>query len=186
MQSIQKMKLETKILIFFLILNFHSFLGLAQEIEIKTPTIEFDFSTIEKFRKTKLNNQIINDYDSVFSSTEVKELSDILYKYHIKTTRQIVVVTIDNIKPYSDIQKMATDLGKYWSVGSADKNNGLIILLCKPERKIGIATGSGTELVLTNKICKNIIENVMIPYFKKGDYYNGIKNGTIELINKWE
>lgn len=103
------MKIETKIIIFLLTLNLFYFKGIAHETEIKT---EFDFSKIEKIKETKQKGQIINDYDNIFNSTQIKELSDILYDYNIKTTRQIVVVIIENIKPYSNIQKFTTDLGK--------------------------------------------------------------------------
>ncbi|SDX59040.1 uncharacterized protein SAMN05216556_1592 [Aequorivita viscosa] len=81
---------------------------------------------------------------------------------------------------------MATDLGKYWGVGTAEKDNGLIILLCKPCQKIGIATGFGTELILTDQICKNVIDQTIIPEFKNGKFYDGIKNGVAELIEKWK
>ena len=180
------MKIGTKILILFLTLNLLSCKGSAQETETKKPIPEFDFSTIEKFRETKLKGQIINDYDSIFSPSERKELSDIIYDYNIETTRQIVVVTIDSISPYSDIQKFATDLGNYWGVGDAEKNNGLTIVMCNPCRKIGIATGTGTELILTNEICKKVIDQTIIPEFKEGNFYDGIKNGVVELIEKWK
>ena len=179
------MKIGTKILILFLTLNLLCCKGTAQETEIKKTTTEFDFSTVKKFRETKLNGLIINDYDSIFSPSQRKELSDILYDYNIETTRQIVVVTIDNIKPYSDIRKFTTDLGKYWGVGTAEKDNGLIILLCKPCGQIQISTGYGTERILTDEICKQVIDRTIIPEFKNGEYYSGIKNGVTELIEKW-
>lgn len=185
MYTIPEMKIGTKILILLLTLNLLSCKGTTQETDIKQST-KFDFSTVEKFRETKIKGQIINDYDSIFSPSQIKELSDIIYDYNIETTRQIVVVTIDSIEPYTDIQKMATDLGKYWRVGTAEKNNGLIILLCKPCKKIGIATGTGTELILTDEICKNVIDQTIIPEFKNGDFYSGIKEGVTELIKKWE
>ncbi len=177
------MKIGTKIIIFFLILKLFSCRGIAQETEMKN---EFDFSKIEKIKESKQKGQIINDYDNIFNSTQTKELSNIIYDYNIKTTRQIVVVTIDSIKPYSDIQKFTTDLGKYWRVGTAEKDNGLIILLCKPCGQIQIATGDGTKLILTDEICKKVIEEKIIPEFKNGEFYSGIKKGVLELIEKWE
>ena len=177
------MKIGTKIIIFFLTLNLFSCKGIAQETEMKT---EFDFSKIEKIKESKLKGQIINDYDNIFNSTQTKELSDILYDYNVKTTKQIVVVTIDSIKPYSDIQKFTTDLGKYWGVGTAEKDNGLIILLCKPCGQIQISTGDETKLILTDEICKKVIEEKIIPEFKNGEFYSGIKKGVLELIEKWE
>ena len=52
--------------------------------------------------------------------------------------------------------------------------------------KNGIATGTGTELILTDEICKNVIDLTIIPEFKNGNFYDGIKNGLIELIKKWK
>ena len=179
------MRIGPKIPILFLTLNLLSCKGSAQETETRKPIPEFDFSTVEKFRESKLKGLIVNDYDSIFSPTQRKELSGIIYNYNMETTRQIVVVTIDSISPYSNIQKYATDLSNYWGVGNAEKNNGLTIVVCNPCRQIGIATGLGTELILTDEICKKVIEKTIIPEFKNGNFYVGIKKGVIELIEKW-
>ena len=76
--------------------------------------------------------------------------------------------------------------GQNWGVGTAEKNNGLTIVVCNPCKQIGIATGTGTELILTDEICKKVIEEKIIPEFKNGEFYNGIKKGVIELIEKWK
>ncbi len=179
------MRIGTKILILCLTFTLISCKGTTQESEAKNLTAKFDFSKIEKFRDTKIKGQIVNDYDSIFNPEQRKELSNLIYDYSIKTTRQIVVATIDNISPYSNIQKFATDLANYWGVGTAKKNNGLTIVVCNPCRQIGIATGTGTEQILTNEICKEVIENTIIPEFKKGNFYDGIKKSVTELIKKW-
>ena len=70
-------------------------------------------------------------------------------------------------------------------VGQAEKNNGLVLLVCKPCQQVTIATGNGTKKVLTDDICQNVINEKIIPEFKKGDFYNGIKKGVEELIEKW-
>lgn len=179
------MKIGTKILILFLTLNLLSCKGSAQETETKKPTPEFDFSEMEKSNFPKPIG-IINDYGQIFTESQRTELTKILYDYDIETTRQIVVVTIDSIKPYNNIQKYATDLGNNWGVGTAEKDNGLTIVVCNPCRQIGIATGSGTEKILTDEICKNVIDQTIIPEFKNGNFYDGIKKGVVELIEKWK
>ena len=142
---------------------------------------ESDFNT--KFPRS---TGIINDFSRVFTASQRNELSKILYDYDIKTTRQIVVVTVDSISPYKDIQKFGTDLANEWGVGSLEKNNGLVIVLCNPIKQVGIATGTGTELILTDEICKRVIDHIMVPEFKNGSYYNGIKKGVTELMVAWE
>lgn len=128
---------------------------------------------------------IINDFGKIFTEEQRTKLSKTLYDYEIKTTKQIIVVTVDSIKPYTNIQKYATDLGNHWGVGSAKTNNGLVIAVCKPCKKIGIATGKGTELVLTDSICTQVIDKTIIPQFKNEQYYTGIEKGIIELIEQW-
>lgn len=177
------MKIGTKILILFLTLNLLSCKGSAQET--KEPKTEIDFSETIKSTFPKPIG-IINDYGKVFSELQRTELSKVIYDYNIETTRQIVVVTIDSIKPYQNIQKYAVDLGNEWGIGNAEKNNGLTIVVCNPCRQIGIATGTGTELILTDEICKNVIDQTIIPEFKNGKFYGGIKNGVAELIKKWK
>ncbi|WP_405399201.1 TPM domain-containing protein [Maribacter sp. Asnod2-G09] len=177
------MKIATTIFILFLTINFLSCKGNAREWETTEKKIE-----ISKTTKGTLPESIgiINDYGIVFTEPQRAELSKILYDYDIETTRQIVVVTIDSIKPYDNIHRYATDLGQNWGVGTAEKNNGLTIVLCKPCRQIGIATGYGTELVLTDEICKNVIEEKIIPEFKNDEFYLGIKKGVLALIEKWK
>jgi len=179
------MKIGTKILILFLTLNLLSCKGSAQETETKKSTSEFDISEIGKSTFPKPLG-IINDYGKLFTESQRTELTKVLYDYDIETTRQIVIMTIDSIKPYQNIQRYATDLGNLWGVGTSEKNNGLTIVLCKPCRQIGIATGIGTELILTDEICKKVIEKTIIPEFKNEDVYSGIRKGVTELIAKWK
>lgn len=174
-------KKKPLIFLFFIALtNLGTYSGVAQKT-----SATFDFSTVKKFKDTKLNGTIINDYDSIFTTKQHQELSNLLYDYHSKITRQVVVVTIDTMKPYTHLQKFGTDLGNYWGVGS-QKNNGLIILVCVPYRQVSIVTGLATEKILTDRICKLTIQNIIIPEFKKGKFYEGVSKGIKALIHKWD
>lgn len=179
------MKNTIKIFVLFAILSFLHFDATAQEKNAQKPKTEFDLSSIDQFRETKRLGRMVSDFNNVFSSSQINELGKILQDYEIRTTRQIVVVTVDNIDPYKDIQEMATALGDYWGVGMKGKDNGLVILFCKPCRQVGIATGKGTELILTDDISKEVIDQVMIPEFRNGKFYQGIKKGTLALMDKW-
>ena len=48
-------------------------------------------------------------------------MEKILSDYAQKTTNKIVVVTVENIEPYTDIRDYATNLGNFWGVGTAEK-----------------------------------------------------------------
>jgi uncharacterized protein len=70
---------------------------------------------------------------------------------------------------------------KVWKFGSAEKNNGLLILLSNKDRKIRISTGKGLEDVLPNEQCSRILEKITIPKMKQTKYYEAL-NETIEEI----
>jgi uncharacterized protein len=94
-------------------------------------------------------------------------------------------ILIDNGYIYNDIVKFATDIGNTWGVGEYEKDNGIVVLICKPCRNIGIAVGTGIEDVLTDEICKEIIQKTMIPEFKTDNFYEGTFNGITALIEKF-
>ena len=83
------------------------------------------------------------------------------------------------------IQMYATRLGQQLGVGKKDKNNGLLILIAPNDRQVSIATGYGTEKILTDYICKVIIDSTMIPKFKNQDYYGGVNSALDSIIAKW-
>jgi hypothetical protein len=68
--------------------------------------------------------------------------------------------------------------------GKKDKNNGIAIVFGLKIRQISIQVGKGLENKLKDDEAKNIIDNVIIPEFKKGDSFAGIKKGLIAIINK--
>ena len=180
----ENMKSKKLLFVLILTLSLISCKGSSQEPAINNQDSELDFSEVES-RNFPKPVGIINDYGQIFTEMQRTELSKLLYDYDIETTRQIVIVTVDSITPYDDIQKYATDLGNTWGVGAAEENNGLTIVICNPCRQIGIATGLGTELTLTDEICSEVIQNIIIPEFKNGKYYEGITKGVTELIEKW-
>jgi len=148
-----------------------------------TSTSDFMLNPNSKFPNS---TGIVNDHSRILTANQRNELSKTLHHYDVKTTREIVIVTIDSIIPYTDIQEYTTDLGNEWGIGKTEKDNGLIMVICKPCRKLAIATGHGTEKVLTDQICKSVIDNTMVPEFKNDKYYDGIKKGITELIEEWK
>jgi uncharacterized protein len=179
------MKIKPSFLIICLGFLFLSSYGKSQENEVKIPMPEFEELDI---KSKSFPNPIgyVNDFEGIFTDSQRNELSKTLENYNFETTRQLVVVIIDSIHPYDSIQEYATDLGNAWGIGTAETHNGLVVVVCMSCSQIGIATGLGTQLILTDEICKDIIEKTIIPDFKTGAYYKGVQNGITELIKKWK
>ena len=62
----------------------------------------------------------------------------------------------------------------------------LLIVVFKEHHKVRISTGLGTEKVLTDEICKHIIDEEIIPHFKKEEYFEGIRDAINKSIELWK
>lgn len=129
----------------------------------------------------------VNDFALVLDSLSQASLETKLNDFEKQTTNQIVIVTLNSDRlTEENFDKYALDLSNYWKIGTKEKNNGLTIVLSPKLRKIRISTGLGTEKVLTDEICENIVQTVIIPEFKDGNYFEGLDKATDEFIKLWK
>ncbi|MDR1680066.1 MAG: TPM domain-containing protein [Prevotellaceae bacterium] len=119
--------------------------------------------------------RLVNDFAGIFTPNQVQELEQFLVMADDSTSNQLCVVTIGNLNGM-DISQFATELGQKWGVGG-EKNNGIVILIKpKTERERGeafIAVSYGLEGVIPDIIANRVVDELMIPQFRKNDYYGG-------------
>jgi len=109
------------------------------------------------------------------------EVIDIYPAYNDTTSTQIVVITVNSLQG-NDVAIYATELAHKWGIGQADKDNGILILASKDDRKITIRTGYGVEHLLTDALSRRIIENIITPEFKQGNFYGGFDKATSVIM----
>lgn len=119
----------------------------------------------------------VYDYVNLLSPAEKSNLEQKLIKYSDTTSTQIVVAVIASTNG-ENINYLGAQWIKAWGIGQAKIDNGVLIILAKDDRKIGINTGYGVEHLLTDAMSKRIIENEIIPYFKQDDYPGGLNKGV--------
>jgi uncharacterized protein len=122
----------------------------------------------------------VYDYVGLLNRGEKQNLENDLIRYSDSTSTQIVVAIIASTKG-ENINYLAANWGEKWGIGDAEKDNGILILLAKNDRKIAISTGRGTEHLLTDAMSKRVIERQIIPYFKQNDYYSGLNAGVLAI-----
>jgi uncharacterized protein len=136
----------------------------------------FAFSQFTVPKKPDFQTSVY-DYANVLSANEKAQLEEKLIKYSDSTTTQIVFISTETINN-EDIGILTPRWAQEWGIGDAKKDNGILILLAKQERKIYIAPGYGVEDRLVAGINGEIIRNIIIPEFKAGSFYNGLDKGA--------
>jgi len=121
------------------------------------------------------------DNASILSADTRARLTGILARLEQKTGDQVVVATLKSLQGYA-IEDYGYQLGRAWGIGQKGKNNGAILVVAPNERRVRIEVGYGLEGTLTDAASKLIIEDVVIPQFRAGNYDAGVQAGTIELV----
>ncbi len=126
--------------------------------------------------------RLVNDFAGMLSADEVAALEQKVVDYDDSTSTQIAIVIVNNLDG-DEAGNYAFKLGDKWGIGRAQKSNGMLILISKEDRKAFIATGKGMEGAITDIHCDRIVENIIVPNFKNGNYYEGL-NGAVDAIIK--
>lgn len=126
-----------------------------------------------------------SDYEHIFTKAQTDSLNFIMASFEAETTNEIAVVTIDsNSVIKEEFDSLIIALGNRWRVGKKGKNNGIVIGLSKGHRRIRISNGYGIETKLSDEETKRIIDSTILPYFKKDDYFEGVRQGLLAIMQQ--
>ncbi|WP_200821165.1 YgcG family protein [Oceanicoccus sp. KOV_DT_Chl] len=128
----------------------------------------------------KLTGRVVDQANYLSSDAEV-QLTQQLQAHENASSNQLVVVTLADLQGYS-IEEFSYQLGREWGIGQKDKNNGVLLIVAKAERKVRIEVGYGLEGELTDAISANIINSIILPAFKQRQFQSGIVDGTSAVI----
>ena len=124
----------------------------------------------------------ITDNAQILSPETLRLLTERLKEHEDRTTNQIAVLTVPTIHGES-IEEYAVDVFEEWKLGQKEKDNGILIVVIPNDRRMRIEVGYGLEPTLTDGMAGQIIQSIMTPRFKDGDFDGGITDGVNAVIN---
>ena len=124
----------------------------------------------------------INDFANLIKPEDFQKLNALFVALEQKTSAEIVVVTLKTTKPYN-IQDYSVRLWDKWKIGKAGKDNGVLLLVAIEDKQGWITTGYGLEGAIPDAEASKVYRNVIVPYFKKGEFSKGILAGSIALVD---
>lgn len=128
----------------------------------------------------KLTGRVV-DSAGMLSSAARQRLDSALSGHERASTNQLVVVTLADLQGY-DIETYGHQLGRHWKIGRKGADNGVLLIVAKQERKVRIEVGYGLEGQLTDAISANIIQSIILPTFKRGQFEHGIEAGATAIV----
>jgi len=148
----------------------------------------FSLSSFSQFPKPKNPPRLYNNFSSVklLSDSQEKELEELLVKFEQETSNEIAIIIVDDLKGFEP-WNYAARIGEEWGVGKEKEDNG-IVLLIKPTKKNGkrevfISVGRGLTGAVPSGTTFEIVNNEILPNFKKENYFQGLKQ-AIDVLSK--
>jgi len=124
----------------------------------------------------------VNDYAGMISPTHRDRLEEELKAFEQSDSTQLVILTVPSLEGEA-LETFSIRVGETWKIGQKNKDNGIIVVVSKQERKIRIEVGRGLEGRLTDLLAGRIIDLVITPRFKRGDFDGGFQAGISALID---
>ncbi len=118
-------------------------------------------------------DQRVNDYTNTLSYAEWRSLESELRAFEDTTSNQVVILMVETAGDRG-MEDFANRIFEQGRIGQKDKNNGVLILVALRDRAVRIEVGYGLEGVLTDALCRQIIEREILPRFKEEQYFGGL------------
>lgn len=128
----------------------------------------------------KLTGRVADQADMLSSETE-QRITALSAAHEKAGGNQVVVATFADLQGYT-IEEFGYQLGRHWGIGQQGKDNGVVLLIAKAERKVRIEVGYGLEGELTDAVSSNIINSVITPAFKRAQFDQGTLAATRAII----
>jgi uncharacterized protein len=122
------------------------------------------------------------DQTGTLSSDDIASLNRKLRDFEARKGSQIAVLIVPTTAP-EEIEQYSIRVAEAWKIGRKKIDDGAILLVAKNDRKLRIEVGYGLEGVLTDVTSKRIIDEVITPKFRSGDFADGISDGVDRIIS---
>jgi uncharacterized protein len=123
----------------------------------------------------------VTDLTGTLSTTDIQQLEGKLADLEARKGSQIAVLLIPSLEG-EDIAAFGIRVADKWKVGRKRVDDGVILIVAKNDRKMRIEVGYGLEGAIPDAISKRVIDEIITPKFREGDFAGGINAGVDQLI----
>lgn len=121
------------------------------------------------------------DQTATLTDAQRRALEDKLAAFERERGSQVVVLLVRTTAP-EDIADYTQRLGDAWKIGRKTVGDGVLLVVAKDDRTLRIATAKAVEGAIPDLIAHRIIEGVITPRFKQGEFYAGLDAGVEQIL----
>jgi uncharacterized protein len=123
----------------------------------------------------------VNDYADMISSSAEATMVQKLEQLEASDSTQVAVLTVPSLEG-EDLEGFSIRVADAWKIGTAENDNGAILLVARDDRAVRIEVGYGLEGRLTDLLSGRIVDQIIVPNFKAGRFDDGFLQATDAII----
>ena len=123
----------------------------------------------------------VTDLTGTLSAAQKDELEARIAAYEARRGGQIAVLMLPTTKP-EEIEQYSIRVAEAWKIGRKGVDDGLILVVAKDDRRLRIEVGYGLEGAIPDSVANRVIEERILPRFRDGDFYGGVRDGVDQLM----
>src|ERR1700693_247527 len=121
------------------------------------------------------------DQTGTLSASDISSLTQTLKSLETRKGSQVAVLIVPTTAPET-IEQYSIRAAEAWKIGRKKIDDGALLVVAKNDRKLRIEVGYGLEGALTDVTSKRIIDEIITPKFRSGDFAGGISAGVDRII----
>ena len=122
----------------------------------------------------------VNDVAGLLSPESETRIEATLSGLEEVTGVQVVVLTIGSLEG-EDLEDYSLQVAETWQLGSRELDDGALLLIARDDRKMRLEVGYGLEPILTDATSNRVLNDVLRPRFRQGDFEGGIEEATVVI-----
>jgi uncharacterized protein len=138
------------------------------------------FAAVADVAVPPLTGRVV-DRTATLSSSDIASLDQTLKDFEARKGSQVAVLIVPSTQPET-IEQYSLRVAEAWKIGRKKIDDGAILVVAKDDRKLRIEVGYGLEGALTDVTAKRIIDEVITPRFRSGDFAGGISDGVNRIL----
>jgi uncharacterized protein len=123
----------------------------------------------------------VTDLTGTLDAAQTAQLERRLAAFEKDKGSQLAVLIVPSTEPET-IEQYGIRAAEAWKLGRKGVDDGAILLVAKNDRTLRIEVGYGLEGALNDATCKRIIDEIIVPRLRAGDFYGGLSAGVERII----
>src|SRR3984885_4327619 len=121
------------------------------------------------------------DQTGTLSAADIAGLTQTLKGLELRKGSHIAVLIVPTTEPET-IEQYSIRVAEAWKIGRKKVDDGALLVIAKDDHKLRIEVGYGLEGALTDVTSRRIIDEIITPKFRNGDFAGGISAGVDRMI----